>query len=73
MPDPRVAVQAVPLVLLIAPRAWSPATVLAAVRATGLAWGGLTALLILQAQQSELKPQWSRLTAYSDSLRAYLY
>ena len=25
---------------------------LAAVRATGLAWGGLTALLILQAQQA---------------------
>lgn len=45
------AMQALPLVLLLAPEAWSPATVLGVVRATGLAWGGLTALLILQAQQ----------------------
>ncbi len=46
------AMQAVPLVLLLAPNSWSPATILAAVRATGLAWGGLTLLLILQAQQA---------------------
>jgi hypothetical protein len=46
------AMQAVPLVLLLAPEAWSPAAMLAVVRATGLAWGGLTALLILQAQQA---------------------
>jgi hypothetical protein len=46
------AMQAVPLVLLLAPETWSAAAVLAAVRATGLAWGGLTALLMLQAQQA---------------------
>jgi hypothetical protein len=46
------AMQAVPLVLLLAPRPWTPAAVLAAVRATGLAWAGVTALLILQAQQA---------------------
>lgn len=46
------AMQVVPAVVLLAPAAWSPATALLAVRATGVAWGTLVALLLLQAQQA---------------------
>jgi hypothetical protein len=44
--------QVVPAVVLLAPAAWSPATVRLAVRATGVAWGTLVILLMLQAQQA---------------------
>jgi hypothetical protein len=46
------AMQVVPAVVLLAPAAWSPAAMLLAVRATGVAWSTLVILLMLQAQQA---------------------
>ena len=46
------AMQAVPAVVLLAPAWWPQQAVLAAVRVTGLAYGALTMLLIVQAQQA---------------------
>ena len=46
------AMQVVPAVLLLLPIGWSQATRLLAVRATGVAWGALVLVLILQAQQA---------------------
>jgi hypothetical protein len=46
------AMQAVPAVALLAPARWPQPAVIAAVRATGLAYGALTVLLIMQAQQA---------------------
>jgi hypothetical protein len=46
------AMQAIPAVVLLAPARWPPSATLAAVRVTALAYGTLTALLIVQAQQA---------------------
>jgi len=46
------AMQAIPAVALLAPARWPHLAVLAAVRVTGLAYGALTMLLIMQAQQA---------------------
>lgn len=46
------AMQVVPAVVLLAPAAWPQATMLMAVRATGIAWGLLVMVLTLQAQQA---------------------
>lgn len=46
------AMQAMPLVVLLAPARWPQAAMLATVRTTGLAYGALTVLLVLQAQQA---------------------
>jgi len=46
------AMQVVPAVILLAPIGWPQASRLLAVRAAGMTWGALTALLILQAQQA---------------------
>ena len=46
------AMQVIPAVALVAPAHWPAARAIAAVRVTGLAYGALTVLLILQAQQA---------------------
>jgi hypothetical protein len=68
------AMQVLPAVVLIAPVAWSAATVLLAVRATGVTWGTLVALLMLQAQQARplLRPGATLAFAFAVTVGAWV-